>query len=312
VSDKFNVLVAILNQLDQKKRVTVQSLKDDFEISERSVHRYVRTLKDAQFNIEYDREKQTYTFAQGYTLSRPDISMEETLALGLSKRLLGSFGPGLENILDGIEKKLGQKQTLASKNVVFSPEELPAKVGEFLIQINKAALNFQRIEILYRALSSNDETIRKVDPYYYFFRDGFWHLRGHCHLRDEPRTFALDRILYLKILDEYFVPSNISPAEELGEAFGVIIDGEPIEVKLVVDKEAKPYILRKKWHRTQETKELKDGRLEVVFNVNGTEGIKPWIYGFLPHVEVVAPPELREELLADLKQATSIHTSAKT
>ena len=56
MSDKFNVLVAILNQLDQKKRVTVQSLKDDFEISERSVHRYVRTLKDAQFNIEYDRE----------------------------------------------------------------------------------------------------------------------------------------------------------------------------------------------------------------------------------------------------------------
>jgi hypothetical protein len=37
--------------------------------------------------------------------------------------------------------------------------------------------------------------------------------------------------------------------------------------------------------------------------VNGIEGIRPWIYQWIPYVEVMAPEELREIFTEDLRQA---------
>lgn len=39
------------------------------------------------------------------------------------------------------------------------------------------------------------------------------------------------------------------------------------------------------------------------FRVNGLEGIRRWIYRWLPQVEVIAPPELREKMKEDLGKA---------
>jgi len=59
-----------------------------------------------------------------------------------------------------------------------------------------AIVNFQRVEIIYKALSTDEVTTRKVDPYYLFFEDGFWSLRAYCNLRKDFRVFALDKIVF--------------------------------------------------------------------------------------------------------------------
>ncbi|MDI9558867.1 MAG: WYL domain-containing protein [Pseudomonadota bacterium] len=43
------------------------------------------------------------------------------------------------------------------------------------------------------------------------------------------------------------------------------------------------------------------------FKVNGLMGIKNWIYGWIPHVEVIAPRELRTALKRDLQKAIKLH-----
>jgi predicted DNA-binding transcriptional regulator YafY len=65
--------------------------------------------------------------------------------------------------------------------------------------------------------------------------------------------------------------------------------------------------VRKKWHESQKVKELDNGKIEVTFRVNGLMGIKNWIYGWIPHVEVIAPKELRKALRQDLQEAIKIH-----
>jgi predicted DNA-binding transcriptional regulator YafY len=37
--------------------------------------------------------------------------------------------------------------------------------------------------------------------------------------------------------------------------------------------------------------------------VNGLEGISRWIYRWLPQVEVIAPPGLRDKMKEDLRRA---------
>ncbi len=45
---------------------------------------------------------------------------------------------------------------------------------------------------------------RELDSYQLFYSDGFWYVLGYCHLRDDIRTFALDKIGFAKPLNKYF------------------------------------------------------------------------------------------------------------
>jgi len=96
MSYKFDTLITILNKLDRREHVTAKSLMDEFEISDRSVYRYMDTLLTAGFPINYDRKKGSYTFDEGFTLGRPSLSVGEILGLALAKKLLVKFGPGLK------------------------------------------------------------------------------------------------------------------------------------------------------------------------------------------------------------------------
>jgi predicted DNA-binding transcriptional regulator YafY len=308
MSYKFDSLITILNKLDRGEKITVGSLMEELDISERTSHRYLETLLVAGFPIEYDRTRQTYVFTDGYTLRRPNLTVEEMLAFSLAKKLLGNFGPGMEQSLHKLEERLAMKKTDMPKHIVLSAEDLPARIGEYLGSIHQATMNFQRIEITHQALYSDRVTKRKVDPYYLFFQDEFWHLRAYCNLRKDFRTFALDRIISLKVLNEHFVPQRIAQDEELSGAFSAFLDGEPAEVVLRFDAEMKPVVMRKKWHRSETTRQLADGRLEVIFNVSSAVGIKEWIYRWIPFVEVMKPAALKEEMRVELEKALARFT----
>ncbi len=303
MSYKFDSLISILKKLDQREKVTVQSLMNDLEVSERTAYRYIQTLQTAGFPIRYSRETQRYVFFEDFSLGKPNLTVEETLALALSKNLLKSFGKTMENSITAIEKKLSLKKTSVPKHIFIGLEGVPPSVGAYLETIHKAISEYKRIEIQYKTLYSEEESTRRVDPYFLFYQEGFWHLRGYCHLREELRTFALDRIVSLKTLNEYFLPQNISSEVELSGSFGSVLDGEPVDVVLRFSPEIKPYILRREWHQSQKTRELENGQLEVTFHVNGIEGIKSWIYRWIPHVQIIAPQELRELAKAEIKKA---------
>jgi predicted DNA-binding transcriptional regulator YafY len=303
MSQKFDSLMIILNKLDRKEKVTVNSLMDELEVKERTIYRYLQTLEVAGFPIHFDRQKGSYKFIDGYNLSKPDISVEESLAFALAKGALKSFGTGMEESLSSIEEKLALKQSNISGNIVLKAEKPSHKAAGYLGKIHNAIINFQKIKIRYKSLYTGEETERIVEPYYLYYPDGFWNLRAFCHLREEMRTFALDGIIFLRVMNENFLPKSISPGEELATSFGTWLDGEPVEVVLRFDKECVPLIKRKRWHKSQKEKDIKGGKLEVTFNINGLEDIKPWIYRWLPHVEVAAPKKLKNMIKSDLDKA---------
>lgn len=303
MSYKFDSLITLLNILDSRGQVTVSSLMNDLEVSERTIYRYLETLQIAGFPIHYDRQKNSYVFSENYSLRKPNLSLEETLALALSKKFLKSFGETMEKSINTIEKKLSVKKADIPGHIVLGIEGISPSVGIHLETIHLAITEYKRVEIHYKALYSEEETSRRVDPYFLFYLEGFWHLRGYCHLREEMRTFALDRILSLKTLNEYFLPKKVSSEVELSGSFGSFIDGDPVEVVLRFSPEIKPYILRRQWHQSQKNRELENGQLEVTFHVNGIEGVKSWIYRWIPHVQIIAPQELRELAKTEIKKA---------
>lgn len=302
MSFKFDSMMIILNKVDAGEKVTVQSLQEELRVSERTVHRYLETLQLSGYPLFFDRRSERYAFPEGYGLKKPGLTLEEALALALAKKMVGVLGGDLEKHLDRIAQKMVARPMAEIPKIIVR-EDGRVKGGDYLEMLNRAALNFQRVELTYQALSSRKKTKRRVDPHYIFYQEGVWYLRGFCALREDFRTFALDQILSLKLLDDYFVPRSRPEKEELSASFGSFIDGEAVEVVLRFDPEIKGYIQRKKWHPSQQEKVLSGGRLEARFRVNGLEGIRRWIYRWLPQVEVIAPPELREKMKEDLKKA---------
>ena len=88
------------------------------------------------------------------------------------------------------------------------------------------------MEIVYKAASTGKETTRKVDPYQVWAMNGGFYLIGLCHLRNSVRTFAVERIKRLSVLDESFhLPNDFSLDDYLQTAFRVM-RGEPQTVKV--------------------------------------------------------------------------------
>lgn len=303
MSDKFDSLIIILNRIDSKEKVTVDSLREELERSKRTVHRYINTLITAGFPIEYDRANRTYEFMEGYALKKPHLSLEEALAFSLAKKLLGNLGPGMKKSLDRIEEKLSFKKPPGMPNVIFSPGSVPSGVEAYLTSLYQAIVNHQKMKISYRAFGAKKDKVSTVSPYYLLFNDDLWYFRGYYEADKAVRTFALDRIKSLTLLERYFPPPDLKPEDELSDAFGPFLDGDPVDVVLKFDESYKPIILRKTWHSSQAERELPDGSFEIKFRVKGVDGIRKWVYQWLPHVEVTAPKELRDRFREDLKTA---------
>ena len=117
----------------------------------------------------------------------------------------------------------------AESNAFPQPEVLAA-----LIQ---GALSHQRCWIRYGS-SEGNQTSRDVDPYGVLFFDGRWYTHGWCHLRQDARTFRVDRIRRIDVLPETFEPPQGFDVEaammrsialtRTGGEFELFIDG-PVE-----------------------------------------------------------------------------------
>lgn len=95
MSYKFDSILEILNRLDRGEIVTVKSLMNNLEMSERTILRYIQALHTARFPLFYSTKKKRYVFEEGYSLKKTDVSVEEELAVALAKNLLKNLGTGM-------------------------------------------------------------------------------------------------------------------------------------------------------------------------------------------------------------------------
>ena len=71
------------------------------------------------------------------------------------------------------------------------------------------------------------------------------------------------------------------------------------------------YINERVWHESQEIEAGPDGSVVLKMSVVPGFELKSWIKGFLPHVRVVKPAKLREEIAEDLEKARKAFARAK-
>jgi predicted DNA-binding transcriptional regulator YafY len=151
------------------------------------------------------------------------------------------------------------------------------------------------LKINYHSVSSG-EGVRLVDPYFIVFRGHAWYLLGYCHRRGEMRLFRIDRIHKVTITNSLFERDHKVTLEKYFESSWDVYSGGPVEIKLLLSGKAAVIVAEGKRHASQRVVKRKDGSVEYIVTVAGTEEILRWIIGFGGEARVISPPELADQV----------------
>ena len=142
-------------------------------------------------------------------------------------------------------------------------------------------------------------------PYFLKQYNNRWFVFGRNNLLDINHwNMPLDRIRSITEINEPYQKDETDWEDFFADFIGVTKnEAELTEVKLLFTKEQAPYIVTKPLHRTQKTKVLADGSLEVRIMVIPNYELEMKLLGFADKVKVIEPETLRNKLKDRLDRA---------
>lgn len=303
VAEKVINIVKILNLIESGSCPGVKDLARACEVSERSVYRYLYILNQV-IPVVYDSKEGGYRFENPEALKTVVLSREEFALLVALNDFLKRLSSGLSETFMAIMDKFNIIGKCRDEVYFFLPlfEAVPDK-GWFGT-ITKAILENKQLKIKYHSINRKELTERLIDPYGLVFYDNLWFVYAFCHLRNDMRTFALDRIISIEEMGTRFEKlEGFSLRERLKENWG-LWEGEKIKVRVKFSSAIAEIIKRRpKWHPSEERTENPDGTVELTVTVSGKEEVKWWLYSWIPHIEIIEPESLKEEMKRELKEA---------
>ena len=167
--------------------------------------------------------------------------------------------------------RLEGKLDAATRELEETPQALtlagPERSGDIpkglLPLLEQAVRERGPLSLLYRSLWSRQRTWRGLDPYAVFHRENTWYLVGHCHLRNEPRTFRLDRIAEARRLGGAFERPAFDLDAFLRETWGVYRGRTLHEVVVHFDASLAPLIQQGAHHPRRAHREAGQRRAAV-------------------------------------------------
>ena len=212
----FGRLLTLLELLQAHRHMSAREIAGRLEVEPRTVRRYIQGLQEMGIPIEGERGPAGgYHLRPGYKLPPLMFGDDEALAVVLGllavQRLgLISEGPAVEGAIAKLDRVLPsdlRTRIQAMKEVVELglPRRVKGSPGSAatVLQLTSAARDGQRVKLGYQA-ASGESTDRLVDPYGVAIRGNGWYLVAFDHLRQDLRTFRLDRIRSCDTTREHF------------------------------------------------------------------------------------------------------------
>jgi predicted DNA-binding transcriptional regulator YafY len=205
-------VLALLELLQAAPGLTGPDLAARLEVDERTVRRYAVRLSELGVPVQAERGRHGgYRLLPGYKLPPLMLTDDEAVVVALGTLAAGRLGlTGSAESVDGALAKIHRVLPDALRRRVEALEETldftssarqgaPVK-GETVLVLADAIRRRRRLRMTYRAFSG-DQTRRELSPHGLVVHSGRWYLAGYDHLREDLRTFRVDRMLRLRVLD---------------------------------------------------------------------------------------------------------------
>jgi predicted DNA-binding transcriptional regulator YafY len=207
-------LITLIMLLQRQPHQTAAQLAQALDVSVRTVQRYITMLDEIGIPIYAERGPYGgYALVRGYKMPPLVFTPEEAIAVYLGTSLLeevwgrlyqeaarGALAK-LDNVLPDEQRRevAWARRALLATGMRWADPNLSAP---YLEKLRDAMRERRRVRVIYRGRSQPESAQRDVDPYMLVHAWGWQYCIGYCHLRQAIRSFRVDRILDLVVLDQ--------------------------------------------------------------------------------------------------------------
>ncbi|MBC3807644.1 WYL domain-containing protein [Undibacterium seohonense] len=277
----------MLIKLNQREKLIPKDLAEEFRVNLRTIQR------DLNIRFAYLPLEKKYGW---YRLSAHYLGKLSTKDIDRFAGLAGVKGlfPSLSDEFLGelFDARIESNMLVQGHNY----EDLTQLQKEFS-QLEKAIKERKKISFSYL---KNDATksYEKIAPYKLINNKGIWYLAAQD--KDKLKTFSFTKIRDLFMSSEVFVWDEAVNQQLLNED-GIWLSTSKQTITMSVSKEIAHYFKRRKLIPLQVIEEEKsDGSLLVTSTVAHLNQIFPIIRYWIPHIQIVSPPELQDQMLDEL------------
>ena len=316
---KVDRVIALDHLLRQARQpLALKTIQEKLQCSEKTARRALDALCDRfMAPVEYDAKR------RGWVLRRDDsnrcelpglwFSVDELYALMVSYRLLSGLQPGvLDEYIEPIRNRV--KALLADEPVghpeldrrvrILQMAARPVNIGHFR-KITSALLERKQLRILYHGRARDETTERTVSPQRLVYYRSNWYLDAWCHGSRALRTFSLDRLHPVFMLD---VAARAIADKQLDRhvtsSYGIFAGAPTATAVLRFSSSAARWVADEQWHPQQHGKVLPAGEYELRVAYSDPRELAGDILRYGPEVEVIGPKSLRA-CVRDLAEKTA-------
>jgi predicted DNA-binding transcriptional regulator YafY len=303
-------------QIDQllngRNFVTFDELLERLEISRATLKRDLAYMRDRlNAPILFDREVGGYRLEKQsgnlkYELPGLWFNADEIFALLTMQHLLNGLDSG--GILTPHIKPLKSRLTelLGSTNDPLDQLQKRIKIEtmgarklnlDHFQVIGSSLLKRKQLHIDYLGRGKNELTSRDISPQRLIYYKDNWYLDGWCHLKEDIRSFSVDAIQRVEILETKAKDvSEEKLNEELGSGYGIFSGKDVRWAKLKFSPERARWISKEKWHPKQEGQFLEDGSFQLKIPYSKEPELLIDVMKYGPDVEIIEPKDLRKKI----------------
>lgn len=301
-------------------RRTVVSKQKILEETGWSESKFKRTREYMQnflgAEIEYYREQNGYLYVnENYELPGFWFGSDELLALVSLEKLVSGLNIGvLQSHLLPFKSRIDnllKNQNIIANNlqrIRILPINARISNTEHFKQLSAAVTLRNAVRITYHARGKDQTSNRNISPQRLLHYRDNWYLDAWCHLKNELRTFALDRIKDIQMIEE----ACLEIANELLDAhfksgYGIFAGEAKNTATLIFSQQRARWVADEEWHPDQKSTWLPDGRYQLEVPYADERELIMDVMRHLPEVEITAPNSLKNLLISYLNEALKKH-----
>ena len=296
---KYQTLIDILFILLSRKKVTAKYLSERFNLSLRSIYRYIDELS-LSVPIYNERGRNGgYSVYESFRLPSAFLTKEESdVTLDtlntVNKELHSETVMRVIDKLGAVRKDLNDENNLSVGNFIIDGGPWTSD-GAFktTLRILQSAIEQKRALLIKYRDRDGTLTERVIEPHVMVLKQGLWYVYAYCRLRKTFRLFKVGRIAAVKSIDEFFERKPAADIENaLKEWYGNL---KTEQVELIADEEVRSEL--EEWLGVDKVFALKDGSVRASASLPIDKTLTGKIMSFMGKVRVLSPEKLKKEVL---------------
>ncbi len=318
----------ILREIENARAggVTIDDLASRCGVTTRTIRRDLQALEEAGFPLYDDRSADDgrtrwRVNGQAFKGLSAGLTVSELCALYFSRTLVESlsgtpFRDQVESAFDKLATGLTphMRQFLDQLPRVIATKADPLRrpgsprQQQIVARALEATLHQRQAQLVYHSKSSDRTKSYLVHPYRLAYAQGGLYLLAFVPEYGEVRTFAVERIEDVSLLEERFTPLEELPDAAFPHSLGVH-SGPPERVDIAFEPAVADYVRAREWHPSQQLQEAGAGGVRMTLRVCRDRALVSWILSFGPFARVLAPESLAHEIADQLSEAKARYAS---